>query len=139
MLRFFQFSFIVSLISVFLFSCHSTRKVSVSVSVNDVRITEKTKTADSDFESKVKLKTKVAPVKIDTKNISPDEVVEYAKTLQGVPYVYGSCDKKKGFDCSGFLWYVFNHFNIKVPRTSAEYTNAGKEVKPQNSRKGDLI
>ena len=88
MLRFFRFSFIVSLISVFLFSCHSTRKVSVSVSVNDVRITEKTKTADSDFESKVKLNNKVAPVKIDTKNISPDEVVEYAKTLQGVPYVY---------------------------------------------------
>ena len=53
--------------------------------------------------------------------------------------MYGSANKDKGFDCSGFVWYVFSHFNIKVPRTTVEYTNAGKKIKPKKSKRGDII
>jgi cell wall-associated NlpC family hydrolase len=52
---------------------------------------------------------------LNTKNTSPEELVKFAKTLIGVPYLYGSTNPKKGFDCSGFITYVFNHFQIKVP------------------------
>ena len=95
--------------------------------------------AANNFKSKVKIKRKVTEVEIDTRNVRPDKLVDFAETLQGIKYVYGSTNKEKGFDCSGFVWYVFNHFNIKVPRTAAEYTNAGKKIKPKKSRRGDII
>lgn len=79
------------------------------------------------------------PATIDTKGVSPDQVVNYAKTLIGVPYLYGSTDPAKGFDCSGFITYVFNHFGIIVPRSSIEFTRVGKEVDAKAARPGDLI
>lgn len=76
---------------------------------------------------------------INTGNTSPAELVKYAETLIGIPYLYGSTDPQQGFDCSGFITYVFNHFNITVPRSSIEFTNVATEVPVEKSKPGDLI
>jgi cell wall-associated NlpC family hydrolase len=76
---------------------------------------------------------------IHTKNVHPLEVVGFAKTLIGTPYRYASTDPKVGFDCSGFITYVFTHFNIIVPRSSIDFTNVGKAIPAQNAKPGDLI
>ena len=76
---------------------------------------------------------------INTKNVSANELVKFAETLKGIRYKYGSMKKENGFDCSGFISYVFTHFKIPVPRTSVDFTNAGKEVLPEFSRRGDII
>lgn len=76
---------------------------------------------------------------IDTRNVSPQSVIAFAQTLKGVPYKYASSDPKQGFDCSGFITYVFNHFNIRVPRSSIDFANVGREVPPPDARPGDLI
>jgi cell wall-associated NlpC family hydrolase len=76
---------------------------------------------------------------IDTKNIHPDDLVRFAETLIGIPYRYGSTNPSVGFDCSGFITYVFNHFHIKVPRSSIDFTNVGKEIPVQSARRGDII
>jgi cell wall-associated NlpC family hydrolase len=76
---------------------------------------------------------------IQTGKIKPKKLVEYAKTLLGTPYLYGSADPSKGFDCSGFITHVFNHFHIKVPRSSVDFTNVGKMVVPKKAKAGDLI
>jgi cell wall-associated NlpC family hydrolase len=76
---------------------------------------------------------------IDTKNAQPQQVVDFAKTLVGVPYLYGSADPAKGFDCSGFITYVFNNFDIAVPRSSIDFTSIGKEVSAAEARPADLI
>ena len=81
----------------------------------------------------------IPAAQIHTKNVRPQEVVDFAKTLIGVPYKYASTDPKVGFDCSGFITYVFNHFNIIVPRSSIDFTNVGKEVPLVNAKPGDLI
>lgn len=70
---------------------------------------------------------------------TPQQLVSYAKTLMGTPYKYASANPSIGFDCSGFITYVFNHFGISVPRSSVDFTNVGKEVNSVNARKGDLI
>jgi cell wall-associated NlpC family hydrolase len=76
---------------------------------------------------------------VDTRNVHPEEVVRFAETLIGVPYRYASTDPKVGFDCSGFITYVFNHFGIAVPRSSIDFTNVGKEIPVDSVRRGDLI
>jgi len=67
------------------------------------------------------------------------QFVEYAKTLIGTPYVWGSVNPKVGVDCSGFVNYVSHHFGISVPRASSQFTNVGTEVKAEEAMPGDLI
>ncbi|MEO8110275.1 MAG: C40 family peptidase [Ginsengibacter sp.] len=76
---------------------------------------------------------------INTKNTNPNAVVGFAETLIGTKYKYGSAVKENGFDCSGFITYVFSHYNISVPRVSKDFTNAGTAVPIERSKKGDLI
>jgi cell wall-associated NlpC family hydrolase len=76
------------------------------------------------------------PVK---ENVDPDSIVAFSKTLIGVPYLYASTDPSKGFDCSGFITYVFNHFGIQVPRSSVDFTNYGRDITKEQSKPGDLI
>lgn len=76
---------------------------------------------------------------VQTKNVHPRQVVDFAKTLIGVPYKYASTDPKVGFDCSGFITYVFSHFNIIVPRSSIDFTNVGKTISSDEAKPGDLI
>ena len=91
------------------------------------------------------LPNNVAPIKdtlpgqIATGNVHPEAIVAFAESLLGTPYKYASTDPAVGFDCSGFITYVFNHFGIQVPRSSIDFTNVGTEVSPNNARRGDII
>ena len=76
---------------------------------------------------------------ISTGLIIPDSVVAFGKSLVGTPYLYASSDPAKGFDCSGFITYVFNHFNIAVPRSSVDFTDVGFEIPRGIASPGDLI
>jgi cell wall-associated NlpC family hydrolase len=77
--------------------------------------------------------------RIATGNTTPEALLSFAKSLEGTPYVYASADPESGFDCSGFITYVFNHFNIAVPRSSIDFTNIEPEVPLNEARPGDLI
>lgn len=92
-----------------------------------------------DVKSTVKIKKNVPPRIINVKNVSAEELTVFAETLLGIPYRYGSMKIENGFDCSGFINYVFNHFKIAVPRTTVDFTNSGKEVSIRESKKGDII
>ena len=79
------------------------------------------------------------PGQIVTGTTSPEALVSFAETLIGTPYLYGSTDPINGFDCSGFITYVFTHFQIKVPRSSIDFTNVEKEVAGADAKRGDII
>ena len=79
------------------------------------------------------------PRQIATGNVHPEAVVAFAESLMGTPYKYASTDPAAGFDCSGFITYVFNHFGIQVPRSSIDFTNVGTEVSPKYAKRGDII
>jgi len=76
---------------------------------------------------------------IHTNHVHPQQVVDFAKTLMGTPYKYASTDPQQGFDCSGFITYVFSHFNIVVPRSSIDFTNVGRTIPTDSAKAGDLI
>jgi cell wall-associated NlpC family hydrolase len=72
-------------------------------------------------------------------SVSKDSLMSYSKSYLGTNYCYGSCEPKKGFDCSGFVYHIFNHFKIKVPRSSIDYINHGKTIHPDSFKIGDVI
>jgi lipoprotein Spr len=76
---------------------------------------------------------------IATDTVKPAELLNFACTLEGTPYKYGSMDPAKGFDCSGFVNYVFNHFGIVVPRSSSDFTFVQHKIDLKNAKPGDLI
>jgi len=67
------------------------------------------------------------------------EFVAFAKTFIGTPYLYGSANPVKGLDCSGFINTVSDHFGVKVPRSSVEFTNLGTTIEIDKAEPGDLI
>jgi len=102
-----------------------------------VRATPDTRVANADTE-RILINLDSAHT-IKTGNTNPAQLMQFAETQIGVPYRYGSCDPKKGFDCSGFITYVFNHFNIQVPRTSYGFTHMGETVPVTQAKRGDII
>lgn len=71
--------------------------------------------------------------------VKADTLISYAKTFLGKHYKYGSINPKAGFDCSGFVYFVFKSFNVKVPRASMQYEKEGKLINQDSSRIGDVI
>ncbi|WP_028543384.1 C40 family peptidase [Paenibacillus taiwanensis] len=58
--------------------------------------------------------------------------------LMGIDYKYGGTTTK-GFDCSGFVKYVFDKFNVELPRSSSSQYEVGDKVKKDELRPGDLV
>jgi len=79
-----------------------------------------------------------APKKTDEVGKTRQKIVEYAKKFLGVKYVYGG-SSPKGFDCSGFVQYVFKNFNINLERVAANQAKYGTKVDKSKLKPGDLV
>ena len=67
-------------------------------------------------------------------------LVALAMKLRDVPYVRGGHSPATGFDCSGFVRYVFSHaIGLRLPANSAEQFLAGVKVKRTDMQPGDLV
>jgi cell wall-associated NlpC family hydrolase len=76
---------------------------------------------------------------ISTGKTKPAELINFAESLIGTPYQYGSSNPQQGLDCSGFVTCVFTHFGITVPRSSVDFANVQREIDIKDARPGDLI
>ena len=61
-----------------------------------------------------------------------------ALSLRGAPYKNGGHDPV-GFDCSGFVWYVFDQHGVRLPRTVTEQFRTGSPIGAADLRPGDLV
>lgn len=68
------------------------------------------------------------------------EVIINALSLTGIKYKYGGNSPETGFDCSGFVRYVFrNAANLTLPHTARAISQLGKTVKKDELKPGDLV
>jgi cell wall-associated NlpC family hydrolase len=68
-----------------------------------------------------------------------DKVVKYAKHFLGVRYVYGGSSPRSGFDCSGFVRYVYGHFGVRLSHSSYAQFGSGFRVRRGGLKPGDLV
>ncbi|MCE2570728.1 C40 family peptidase [Motilimonas eburnea] len=67
------------------------------------------------------------------------DMIDFARQYKGTEYVWGGTTPD-GFDCSGFIQYVYNEFDISIPRTTRAYPSLfDREVPLNEARVGDLI
>ena len=72
-------------------------------------------------------------------SVDRSELISYAKKYLGTPYRTAGSNPRKGFDCSGFVNYVFKNFKISLPRSSRDFKTMGTDLKPEEFREGDVV
>ena len=71
-------------------------------------------------------------------SVAGNAVLEIAAQYVGTPYVSGG-SAPGGFDCSGFVSYVYAQLGISLPRTSSGIKAAGTVISRADAQPGDLI
>jgi cell wall-associated NlpC family hydrolase len=66
------------------------------------------------------------------------KLLDYAKYFKGGKYVWGGTSPK-GFDCSGYVQYLYKKHNINLPRTALGQSKKGISVSKEHLQKGDLL
>ena len=115
------------------------------------KMTATTKDALIAFQKKYKLTAKgelnnetytklnwEAFTKTGIKNIKGSDIVAKAAKYKGVPYVFGGTTPK-GFDCSGYVQYVFKELGGTITRTADTQAEEGVFVNQKQLKPGDLV
>jgi cell wall-associated NlpC family hydrolase len=85
-------------------------------------------------------KAKKAPTRATQSHLAfGTRVVDYARKFRGVRYVYGGSTPRTGFDCSGFVRYVYAHFGLSLAHSSYAQFDRGRIVSRASLRPGDLV
>ena len=78
----------------------------------------------------------VAPAEVES---AASALIATALALRGTPYLNGGTEPARGFDCSGFVQWVFGQHGTSLPRETREQYDQGKRVDRDQVRPGDLV
>lgn len=67
------------------------------------------------------------------------KILSFGAKFLGTPYVWGGTTPSPGFDCSGYVQYVYRNSGISLSRTSEQQFNNGVSVSRSELRPGDLV
>lgn len=67
------------------------------------------------------------------------EIADFALDFLGGKYKYGGKSPETGFDCSGLVYYVYDHFGYRIERIANDQAKQGVKVEPDELMPGDLI
>ena len=85
----------------------------------------------------------VAAVTPDGVGVAPDtrhgHVVPIAMQYLGIPYLWGGASPSTGFDCSGFVMYVYAQVGVSLPHNAAMQYQYGIPVAKEDLQPGDIV
>lgn len=68
-----------------------------------------------------------------------EKIVSFAKQYLGYSYVWGGTTPSGGFDCSGFVYYVFNSCGYNLSRSCTVQANSGTAISKAALQPGDIV
>lgn len=71
--------------------------------------------------------------------IAPNKIIKTAFSQVGNGYSYGGTSPATGFDCSGFVKWVYGQYDIALPRSSGDMMGSGAPVERAKLEPGDLV
>jgi len=71
--------------------------------------------------------------------VRADSVVRFALAQLGTSYCYAGSSPATGFDCSGFVRFVFGRFAVEMPHSTSLLIGVGRPVPRTQARPGDII
>lgn len=97
---------------------------------------EQTESIEENSEEKIKKEQIEASKQVKVEKNNHSDVVQTARSLLGSPYTWGG-KSPSGFDCSGFVQFVFESSGVTIPRTVRDIWNFSKLV--DSPSVGDLV
>jgi cell wall-associated NlpC family hydrolase len=74
----------------------------------------------------------------NTGSVTGNQIAAKAKQYLGVPYKWGGTSPS-GFDCSGFVYYVYRSMGINISRTITTMYKQGTPVSKSDLQPGDIV
>lgn len=102
-----------------------TYNVEVTEENNDVETVDNREVSDS--------------VNVSAPTRDKSGLVSLAYSLVGSRYVAGGADPSIGFDCSGFVYYLYSSIGISISRSSSTQMYEGVGVSYENAQPGDIL
>jgi cell wall-associated NlpC family hydrolase len=66
-------------------------------------------------------------------------IISLAQSQVGARYTWAGTSPSTGFDCSGFVYWVFNTLGFNMPRTMDEQLASGRRIPIDQLRPGDVL
>jgi len=113
--------------------------------LNELNKLSKTKKANEFIQEQNKLISKIDNLEERRNNLTrsalnynKENILKNAKKHLGEDYVWGGTNPG-GFDCSGYMQYIYKKEGVSIPRTANQQSKVGKEVSRFELQKGDLL
>lgn len=68
-----------------------------------------------------------------------EQIVSFAKQYLGYRYVYGGTTPSAGFDCSGFIYYIYRSCGYSISRSLSAQASTGTAVSKSELQAGDIV
>lgn len=133
-----KLSLILLILSLFLFSCKSTKTLKNESSHT---VLTENKVNDSIAEIYTNDFEEEPTIESDVTSESSNKVfniIDFAKQFEGVKYRFGGTTKA-GMDCSGLVYETFKAFDISLPRISRDMAKQGEKIFINDIKEGDLL
>lgn len=76
---------------------------------------------------------------VPSSSAAGDQIVSFARQYLGYRYVYGGTTPSTGFDCSGFIYYIYKSCGYSISRSLSAQANTGTAVSKSELQAGDIV